>query len=348
MRPKCEKSSKKRRCKIPFLISTKDCEPLPIAPFSKRLKESGLFPLFATAIDVLQINVGRRCNLTCKHCHLDAGPHRTETMTRKVFERCLEIARTPTISVIDITGGAPELNPELAWFLREAAKLDKRLIVRSNLAVLNEETYASFIDVYSRNNVEIVGSLPDPHGTKTDRQRGTGIFERAIDVIRLLNERGYGMEGSRLVLDLVHNPVGAFRPGPQESLEKEYKRQLWADQGIRFNRLFTLTNNPCGRYLTYLIQSDNYAEYMTALANAFNPNAAGNVMCRTMLSVAWDGRLYDCDFNQALGLPVDHGAPDHIDRFDPALLSTREITVADHCYACTAGAGSSCQGTVHT
>jgi len=348
MRPRCEKSLKKRRCKILLPTLTKDCESAPVAPFSKRLKESGLFPLCATAIEVLQINVGRRCNLSCKHCHLDAGPHRIETMPRTVLERCLEIARFPTISVIDITGGAPELNPELAWFVGEAAKLDKRLVVRSNLAILSDKPYASFIDVYSRNNVEIVGSLPDLHGAKTDRQRGGGVFERVIEVIRLLNGRGYGMEGSRLVLDLVHNPVGAFRPGAQQSIEQEYKRRLWADHGIRFNRLFTLTNNPCGRFLTFLIQSENYAEYMTELANAFNPNAAGNVMCRTMLSVAWDGRLYDCDFNQALGLPVDHGAPDHIDRFDPALLSGREIVVADHCYACTAGAGSSCQGAVQT
>ena len=250
--------------------------------------------------------------------------------------------------MIDITGGAPELNPELAWFLDETAKLDKRLIVRSNLAILSDEPYASFIDVYSRNYVEIVGSLPDPHGAITDRQRGTGVFERAIKVIRLLNGRGYGLEGSSLVLDLVHNPVGALRPGPQKCLEQEYKRRLWADHGVRFNSLFTLTNNPCGRYLAFLVQSENYAHYMTGLAQAFNPGAAGNVMCRTMLSVAWDGRLYDCDFNQARGLPVDHGAPDHIDRFDPALLSTREIVVSDHCYACTAGAGSSCQGTVYT
>ena len=226
--------------------------------------------------------------------------------------------------------------------------LTKGLLCGSNLVILHDNAYASYIDLYCRNNVEIVGSLPDPHGAKTDRQRGAGVFTRVIEVIKLLNGRGYGMDGSRLVLDLVHNPVGAFMPGPQKSLEQEYKRQLWADHGIRFNRLFTLTNNPCGRYLTYLIQSENYAEYMTALANAYNPDAAGNVMCRTMLSVAWDGRLYDCDFNQALGLPVDHGAPDHIDRFDLAWLSTREIVVADHCYACTAGAGSSCQGAVNT
>ena len=325
-----------------------ECEAVQIPLFSERLKESGLFPLTATAIDVLQVNVGRQCNLSCKHCHMEAGPHRTEIMPRSVLGRCLEIARNRMITVIDITGGSPEMNPELPWFISEVAKLNKRLIVRSNLMILHDNAYASYIELYRRNNVEIVGSLPDPHGAKTDRQRGAGVFAREIEVIKLLNERGYGRDGSNLVLDLVHNPVGAFLPGSQKSLEEEYRRQLSAAYGICFNHLFSLTNNPSGRYLAYLIQSENYEEYMAALANAYNPAAACKVMCRSTLSVGWDGRLYDCDFNQALGLPVNHGAPDHIDRFNLARLSTREIVVANHCYACTAGAGSSCQGAVNT
>ena len=317
-----------------------------ITPFAERLKESGLAPLTARSVEILQINVGRRCNLACKHCHLEAGPNRTETMPRAVLERCLAIARNPAIAVIDITGGAPELNPDLAWFIERAAGLARRLIVRSNLVILLQEPYRSFVDVYCRNGVEVVGSLPDPHGARTDRQRGEGVFARDLAAIRRLNERGYAEEGSGLVLDLVHNPVGAYLPGSQQALEQEYKRRLWSEHGVRFNRLFCLTNNPSGRYLDYLVRSGNYADYMESLVNAYNPDAAGKVMCRTTLSVGWDGKLYDCDFNQALGLAVNHGAPDHLDGFDLQRLSTREIAVANHCYACTAGSGSSCQGEV--
>ncbi|MDD5673752.1 MAG: arsenosugar biosynthesis radical SAM protein ArsS [Chitinivibrionales bacterium] len=318
----------------------------PVPHFGERLKASGLFPFFATTIATLQINVGRRCNLSCKHCHLEAGPRRTESMSRSILERCLEIARDQMISVVDITGGSPEMHPELSWFIGVAAKLGKRLIVRSNLTILKDPAYAHCIDLYSRNNVEIVGSLPDLRARKTDRQRGRGVFSRTMEVIRLLNARGYGMEGSPLTLNLAHNPVGAFLPGCQKSLEEEYKRKLWNDQGVRFNRLLALANNPCGRYLAYLIRNENYAGYMTALANAFCPDAAAKAMCRSTLSVAWDGRLYDCDFNQALDRTVDHGAPDRIENFDLARLSRREVVVGDHCYACTAGAGSSCLGAI--
>jgi radical SAM/Cys-rich protein len=319
---------------------------VPLSPFSERLKQSGLPPLTATAIDILQINVGRQCNLSCRHCHMEAGPNRSETMARGVFEKCLEIVHNPGISVIDITGGSPEMNPELPWFITEAAKLDKRLIVRSNLVILLDNEYSFFIDLYCQNKVEVVGSLPDLHREKTDRQRGEGVFAREIEVIKQLNGRGYGAAGSDLVLDLVHNPVGAFLPGPQKSLEQEYKRQLFASHGIHFNNLFSLTNNPSGRFLAYLVQSGNYEEYMISLVNAYNRAAAIGVMCRSTLSVGWDGMLYDCDFNQALGLSVDHSAPRNIDHFDFDLLRKRDIVVGDHCYACTAGAGSSCQGAV--
>jgi radical SAM/Cys-rich protein len=323
-----------------------DSETAQITPFSEQLKESGMFPITARSVDIFQINVGRQCNLSCKHCHVEAGPHRREVMSRTVLERCLDVARNPAITVIDITGGAPEMNPELPWFITEAAKLGKRLIVRSNLVILLEAGYESFFDLYSRNNVEIIGSLPDPHASKTDRQRGEGIFAKEITVIRRLNSRGYGEEGSGLVLDLVHNPVGAYLPGSQKALELEYKRILLAEHGVRFNQLFCLTNNPSGRYLDYLIRSGNYDDYMLSLVGAYNQAAAGKVMCRSTLSVGWNGNLYDCDFNQALGLTINHGASAHIDLIDLRRLSTREIVVADHCYACTAGPGSSCQGTV--
>jgi len=314
------------------------------AQFSERLRESGLLPLRARSVEILQINVGRRCNLSCRHCHLEAGPRRTESMPWPVLEKCLDIASDPSITAIDITGGAPELNPHLAAFIERAARLEKRIIVRSNLVILDKEPYRRFIDLYARCGVEVVGSLPDLHAAKTDRQRGPGVFERVIPALRELNSRGYGREGTGLSLDLAHNPVGAYLPGPQKVLEEEYRRRLLADYGVTFNTLFCLTNNPVGRFLDFLLKSDNYEGYLRDLVDAYNPGTAGNVMCRSLLSVAWDGSLYDCDFNQALGLTVDHGAPDHIDRFDFGKLRQREITVGNHCYACTAGAGSSCRG----
>ncbi len=312
--------------------------------FSNKLEQFGLFPLTARDVSILQINVGRKCNLACKHCHLKAGPSRTEIMPREVLESCLTVARDPAITIIDITGGAPEMNPDLEWFISEVATLGKRLIVRSNLVILLDDAYTKFIEIYSRNKVEIVGSLPDLHQERNDRQRGAGVFAHEIRALRLLNEHGYGQSTSGLILDLVHNPVGAFLPGSQKALEHEYKNKLQTDYGIQFNNLYCLTNNPTGRYVDYLKSTDNYEEYMEALVNAFNPCAANEVMCRSTISVGWDGTLYDCDFNQALELSINHGTPNTIVHFNALELCNREIVIADHCYACTAGAGSSCQG----
>jgi radical SAM/Cys-rich protein len=267
-------------------------------------------------------------------------------MSWSVLKQCLEIARDPDIITIDITGGAPELNPNLSAFIEQAAQLDKRLIVRSNLVILDNAPYRQFIDLYARFRVEIVGSLPDVHAAKTDRQRGNGIFDREIAVLRELNSRGYGMENSPLKLDLVHTPVGAFLPGSQKTIEQDYRQKLLSEYGIRFSSLFCLTNNPIGRYREFLIQTDNYDDYMNALASAYNPCAAAHAMCRSLISVGWDGRLYDCDFNQALGHSVNNGVLDHIDHFDKEKLKQRILSVGNHCYACTAGAGSSCQGVV--
>lgn len=313
-------------------------------PFHERIARSSFAPLSARAIDIVQINIGRRCNLACRHCHVEAGPARTEMMTRKILAACLEIARMKEITTIDITGGAPEMNPHLAWFLGEAGRLEKRIIVRSNLAILLEPAYAGFIDTYIQNRVEVVTSLPDYHADRTDRQRGAGVFSSVITAMKLLNKRGYGTTGSGLVLDIVYNPVGTYLPGPQKALETEYKKSLLNEQGVFFNKLFTITNVPVGRYLEYLMGSDNFEDYMADLCGAYNPSAAENVMCRTTLSVGWDGTLYDCDFNQMLGLPVNHGAPDTIMHFDFEALRTRRIVTGNHCYGCTAGAGSSCQG----
>lgn len=301
-------------------------------------------PLFAEGLHILQINVGRRCNLMCKHCHVEAGPHRTELMDRPVFEKCLEILSDYPIGTVDITGGAPEMNPHLPWFIGEVAKLDHRLLVRSNLSILLEKEYRFYLDFYTDNRVEIVTSLPDYHPQRTDRQRGKGVFEGVIKVMKALNSRGYGKADSGLLLDLVCNPVGAYLPGSQDALTQEYKKRLAQEHGVVFNRLYSLTNCPVGRYLEYLVRSDNYEDYMTELINAFNVSAVNSVMCKTTLSVAWNGNLYDCDFNQMLALPVNHGAPTHIDIFNFDQLKSRQIVIDNHCYACTAGAGSSCQG----
>jgi len=319
---------------------------LRIPSFEKRLRESGLYPLTATGVEILQMNITQRCNLSCRHCHVDAGPHRREMMSRRVLEQCLRAAASDSVTTVDITGGAPELHPDLPWFLRQCASLDKRLIVRSNLVILLGERYGKLVDLYGECGVEIAGSLPDGSRARSDAQRGEGFFDGLVAAIKMLNKRGYGVEGSGLILDLVHNPAGAFLPGPQDALEKEFRRRLGAEHGITFSRLFALTNCPLGRYRGYLLRTDNLGDYYRELAAAYNPVAAGNVMCRTTVSVGWDGTLYDCDFNQVRGLPINHGAPAHIDRFEPEPLSRRTIVVDDHCFGCTAGTGSSCQGSI--
>jgi radical SAM/Cys-rich protein len=312
--------------------------------FKERFERSSKKHLAATKINVLQINVGKRCNLSCRHCHVDAGTDRTEIMSREILSACLEIAKEKEISTIDITGGSPEMNPHLEWFLCKAGKLGKRLIVRSNLVILLEDAYAGFIDVYAKNGAEVVTSLPGYHDDGTNRQRGSGTFSRIIQAMKLLNQKDYGREGSRLVLNIVHNPVGAYRPGAQKALEDEYKKKLFTEHGVVFNRLFCITNMPVGRYLEYLLTSGNFEDYMAGLCGAYNPLAAENVMCRSSISVGWDGVLYDCDFNQMLGLRINHGMPDTVMDFNIEKLRLRQIVIGNHCYGCTAGTGSSCQG----
>lgn len=311
--------------------------------FDEKLKR----PLLAESIDILQLNIGRRCNLMCRHCHVAAGPHRLEQMDRPVFEKALEILKDYPIGTVDITGGAPEMNSNLPWFIKKVSKLNRTLMVRSNLCILLEKKYEHYLDLYTQHKVEIISSLPDLGTERTDRQRGKGVFENIIKVLKKLNQRGYGTPGGELKLHLVYNPVGAYLPGSQNALTQEYKKQLAERYGIVFNQLFCLTNFPVGRYLEFLIRTENYEDYMTELINAFNGSAVSNVMCRNTLSVAWDGTLYDCDFNQMLSLPVNHGAPDHIDIFDFEQLKSRQIVTANHCFACTAGAGSSCQGALN-
>jgi radical SAM/Cys-rich protein len=313
-----------------------------LTPFEQRAAG----PLTSRGIDIFQINVGYRCNLQCRHCHVEAGPTRKELMSKAVMEACLQVLREHPIPTIDITGGTPETHPYLPWFLQECATLKRRLQVRTNGIILLEDEYASFLDLYARIRAEVVISFPHVDLKMTSRQRGEGVYPKLIEVIRKLNGQGYGQTGSGLILNLVHNPSGAYLPARQSDLENTYRQVLKEKFGIVFNSLFCITNMPIGRYLTYLQKTDNYDDYMTTLGNAFNPSTLESVMCKTTLSVSWDGKLYDCDFNQMLGMTVNHGAPDTIADFDLAQLANRRIVTGNHCYGCTAGAGSSCAGTL--
>jgi len=295
-----------------------------------------------TRVEVLQVNVGKLCNQTCRHCHVDAGPDRREVMSRETMQHCLDVLARTEIPVVDITGGAPELNPNFRWFVREVRKLGRHVIDRCNLTILETKAYADLPGFFGANRVEIVASLPHYRALNTDRQRGERVFERSIRALRKLNEVGYGDGRSGLALVLVTNPAGAFLPGAQASLEAEWKRELERRHGVVFDRLYTITNMPISRYLEWLVETGNLEGYMEKLVSAFNPLAAAGVMCRNTVSVGWDGRLYDCDFNQMLEIPVDGGM--HVRDFDLEALEARRIAVDRHCFGCTAGAGSSCGG----
>lgn len=318
-----------------------------LIPFQQRLEQSGLYPLKPIQIEILQVNIGKMCNQTCRHCHVDAGPDRKEIMTKETMQQCLTILKNnPQIKTIDLTGGAPELNVNFRWFVEEINNLNRHVIVRCNLTIiLANKKYNDLPQFYKKHHIEVVSSLPFYTQDRTDRQRGNGVFEDSIRALQMLNAAGYGREGSNLVLNLVYNPAGAFLPPSQASLEKEFKQKLMQDYGIVFNKLFTITNMPINRYLEYLLTSGNYETYMQKLVNAYNPMAAANVMCRNTISVGWDGYLYDCDFNQMLELKVNCSSR-HISEFDKEKLLKRNITIGQHCYGCAAGAGSSCGGTV--
>ncbi len=315
-------------------------------PFDEKMRQSGLSPLHATGITVLQINVGKLCNQTCRHCHVDAGPDRTERMSRETAEHCIAALAQTDIPTLDITGGAPELNANFRWLVEQARALDRHVMDRCNLSVLLLPSQADLAEFLAHHRVEVVASLPYYRAAQTDAQRGEGIFDKSIEALRLLNGLGYGREGSGLLLNLVHKPVGAFLPPKQEAIEAQFRKELRTKHGVEFNHLYTITNMPVSRFLEFLVESGNYEGYMARLANAYNPAAAASVMCRYTLSVGWDGVLYDCDFNQMLELRVAHGAPAHIRDFDPAQLHHREIVTRNHCYGCAAGSGSSCGGAV--
>ena len=291
-------------------------------------------------LNVLQVNVGRRCNLACKHCHVEAGPGRPEVMTQDMMRHVLRVLRSWGFGTLDITGGAPEINPDFQWLVEEGVKSGAHVMVRSNLVILREPDYEHLPEFFAEHGVEIVASLPYYSERDCDRQRGAGTFRAVIAMLQRLNALGYGKD-ERLPLDLVYNPGGAFLPPNQAELEREYRERLAAEHGIVFSRLFAITNNPVGRFGDFLRRTGNFDRYMTRLNDAFNPAALEGMMCRFQLSVGWDGELYDCDFNQALNLSID--GPANIRELGDT-PEARTICFGDHCYACTAGAGSSCGG----
>lgn len=323
-----------------------DHQAINIPSFAEKLTEAGMPYLKPVGIDVFQVNVGKMCNQICKHCHVDAGPDRKEIMTRETMLQILDAVANSNATTVDLTGGAPEMNPEFRWFVEELDKLGKQIIVRCNLTIiLANPKYHDLPEFYREHRINVVSSLPSFTAKRTNAQRGDGVFERSIEALKMLNAVGYGKEGTGLKLDLVYNPAGAYLPDDQDVLKSEFKAKLSADYGIVFNDLFAITNLPVSRFLDYLIRTENYEEYMSELVNAFNPMAAEGVMCRNMISIGWDGFLYDCDFNQMLELKLNNGAPDHIRNFDSKKIENREIIINQHCFGCTAGAGSSCGGT---
>lgn len=324
-------------------------EALPLArPFDEAVAAAGHASLRPTGTSILQINVGKRCNQACHHCHVDAGPDRTEVMSDAVADACLDLLAATDIGTLDITGGAPELHPRFRDLVVRARALGRHVMDRCNLTITTLPNYAGLPAFLAEHQVEVVASLPSYAAAQTDRQRGDGVFDQSIQALRAFNALGYGREGSGLVLNLVTNPVGAFLPASQAALERDWKRELKRRYDVEFNSLFTITNMPISRYLEWLEQAGHLESYLAKLVQAFNPAAVEGLMCRFTLSVGWDGRLFDCDFNQMLDLPVAASAPRTVfDLLAPGALDAlhaRPIVTAPHCFGCTAGAGSSCGG----
>ncbi|MBU3741141.1 MAG: radical SAM/Cys-rich domain protein [Candidatus Kapabacteria bacterium] len=325
-----------------------DADVVALPAFARTMADHGVPSLVPTRMRVLQLNIGKMCNQSCKHCHVDAGPDRTEMMSRHLLQTCIDVARDNAFDVVDITGGAPEMHPDFRWLVTELTSTGIKVMVRCNLTIIvANPKYHDLPEFYAQHGVHVVSSLPFYEERNTDRQRGDGTFRDSIRALHMLNDVGYGIEGTGHVIDLVYNPVGALLPGPQAALEQDFKRVLRQQHGLEFNSLICITNMPISRFLDFLLSSGNYVAYMEKLVNAFNPAAALGVMCRDTISVGYDGTLYDCDFNQMLDLPVA-GPSRHITQFDASALMRRHIVVDQHCYGCTAGAGSSCGGQIAT
>ena len=307
---------------------------------------AGLRP---AAVEIFQVNVGKLCNMTCRHCHVDAGPDRTaEMMTRETVDLCLVALERTDARTVDITGGAPELNPHFRYLVDACIERGRHVMDRCNLTVLLTGPCRDLPEWFAARGVEIVCSLPHYRKRNTDIQRGEGTFEKSIEALRRLNAAGYGKGDRRRRLTLMYNPVGAFLAGDQKSMEREWKEGLAANYGVSFDALIALNNMPISRFLEWLQSSGNLERYMEVLVNAYNPATLQGLMCRNTLSVGWDGRIYDCDFNQMLELDARYpnGGAAHIRDFDPAQLAARSIVTARHCFGCTAGAGSSCGGAI--
>ena len=297
-------------------------------------------PLHASGIDILQVNLGYQCNMTCKHCHVQAGPARKEMMDREKIEDVLRVLSENSIRVLDITGGAPELNSEFRYLIEQARHIGCHVIARSNLTIFYVTGMEDLFDFYSENNVEIIASLPYYSEAEVNKVRGNGTFRMSISALQKLNSLGYGMNTSGKKLNLVYNPQGAFLPPSQATLEDEYRRELKRRFDISFHSLYTFANMPIGRFREFLLRSGNFDKYINKLRDAFNPETLSGIMCRHLVNVGWDGTLYDCDFNQMIGLRLLDGSPGTIRDFDHRLLAERQIAVDDHCYGCTAGQGS--------
>ena len=316
-----------------------------IIPFSEKLKSINYFPLQPKELDIIQINLGKMCNQVCEHCHVDAGPDRKEIMSLDTMKACLLAIQNSNAKTVDLTGGAPEMNPNFRWFVTELSKLNVKIIVRCNLTIIvANKKYNDLPAFFKVNNVEVISSLPCYTEKNTDSQRGTGVFAKSIKALKILNDVGYGKEGTGLKLQLVYNPTGISLPPNQQALEIDYKNRLKEDFNIEFNQLYTITNMPISRFLDFLVKSGKYDNYMQKLVETFNSNATEELMCRNTLSVSWDGFLYDCDFNQMLDLKIVHVS--HINEFNETLLQKRAIILNQHCYGCTAGSGSGCGGTL--
>lgn len=302
------------------------------------------------AISTLQMNVGLKCNLACKHCHVESSPARTEEMSKEVMEACLKVVCDHGIGTIDITGGAPEMNPNYEWLIREAAATGAKVMTRSNLVILEDPAYAHLPELWAELGIVVIASLPHYVKGNAEKQRGEDTYDSIIEGIKKLNALGYGkgegagLDGKTLELDLVYNPGGMFLPGDQAGLERDYKQQLAEEHGITFDHLFAIANNPNGRFGNSLEKKGKLGKYMEKLVGAFNPSTVPTMMCRSQISVGWDGRLYDCDFNQAAELTcVDDGTIEEL-ACHPDCSLKRKIAFGQHCYGCTAGAGSSCGG----
>lgn len=311
--------------------------------FTQSLRMYGLGPLRRAPLRDLQINVGRLCNQACNHCHVDAGPKRTEIMTWETMQAIIDWAARARIGNVDITGGAPEINPNFRRLVDAFIAIGARVTSRCNLTVLLEPAQEDLAMWYAARRVRLVCSLPCYSRSNVDAQRGKGVFNKSITALRRLNAQGYGRD-DMLLLDLVYNPSGATLPPPQANLEQDYKQRLLEDFGIRFNKLLTLTNLPINRFAHYLDSSGQRETYQKLLLDNFNPDTVTDLMCRHLLSVDWLGRVYDCDFNQMLDLPLAAGRPRYLWQIDADALVDKAISVGNHCFGCTAGSGSSCGG----